>query len=816
VPQDPQQPPDESVSGVSDAATHGAGEGSAAQLPADARATQGQTFDQWVRTDDPGWNEILKVFYKVGQKLAAAHKKDLIHGGFTSSDIVIDSKGRVHVSNFGLSSDQDGHGVGCFPPELSDDVPPNKRTDQFQYCVALYEALFLIHPFGSGNQTRMADRAASGAIQPPAKESQVPAHVLRAVLRGLNADPDLRFASIEDLLKEIGRHPRKRSLRLLSIGLSAGLIGICAMVLARQGVLHRILNTSQTEQVEAIWNDEVRRRLATAFENSGYSFAPQTALHVKETLDHYSHIWSSAFSKVIRAQKQNQASTTACQLECLEQRLGELNHLILTFLEPTPNVVASAAELLPELRDPGICTNQLRFAAQSPPLTDSASRADLAELRSTLAQARILELTGSTTDAAELLTLSADDFDSSSYQPLVSEYLLLKGRLENELGRESAEQILVDSFFAAEKGGADAPAAEAAVELFRFFSVIIPDDVLARRWQRIAESKLSRLHHPPDLERHLTAAQAEALERDGLYEDASELRLRLFDLSLTLAGDDSVGAALAHERLAATLLSVGRQDETLDHLQRAVQIKEQHLGDNHPSLVPALTAVGSSLSYSARNEEALRSLERALSIAEAAFGEDSKHLGSTLNTMAFAFEALGQLDRALAIQERAHGLVIRASGERHPDVAYSLLNRVSLRRKAGQYRSGLEEAQEAAQILEDAFGREHPMYAYAVEARGMMQLGIGNPAAGVADLERALRIRTAMDDDPVLVARTRLNLARCLWEAGTNRNRALQLAYTARAELSDVGDRGRDDLRDADSWLAERTAPPAADPASPQ
>ncbi|MCP4898528.1 MAG: hypothetical protein GY906_16260, partial [bacterium] len=35
--------------------------------------------------------------------------------------------------------------------------------------------------------------------------------------------------------------------------------------------------------------------------------------------------------------------------------------------------------------------------------------------------------------------------------------------------------------------------------------------------------------------------------------------------------------------------------------------------------------------------------------------------------------------------------------------------------------------------------------------------------------------------------------------------RALQLAYTARAELSDAGERGLEDLRLVDEWLTERT-----------
>ena len=77
----------------------------------------------------------------------------------------------------------------------------------------------------------------------------------------------------------------------------------------------------------------------------------------------------------------------------------------------------------------------------------------------------------------------------------------------------------------------------------------------------------------------------------------------------------------------------------------------------------------------------------------------------------------------------------------------------------------------------------------------------GQPAEGVVHLEKALAIRVASDTDPLLIAVTRFNLGRALWEAG-QREGGRRNVFEAERELTAVGELGEEDLAAVREWLA--------------
>jgi len=77
----------------------------------------------------------------------------------------------------------------------------------------------------------------------------------------------------------------------------------------------------------------------------------------------------------------------------------------------------------------------------------------------------------------------------------------------------------------------------------------------------------------------------------------------------------------------------------------------------------------------------------------------------------------------------------------------------------------------------------------------------GQPAQGVVHLEKALAIRVAADTDPVLIAVTRFNLGRALWEAGQRASGRRNVSEAER-ELVAIGEQGEEDLAAVREWLA--------------
>src|SRR5262249_50868428 len=76
-------------------------------------------------------------------------------------------------------------------PEQLMGQPGDARSDQFSFCVALYQGLYGELPFtGEAAESR-----------------RVPARLRKVALRGLSAAPEDRFDSMESLLSELTRRP---------------------------------------------------------------------------------------------------------------------------------------------------------------------------------------------------------------------------------------------------------------------------------------------------------------------------------------------------------------------------------------------------------------------------------------------------------------------------------------------------------------------------------------------------------------------------------------------------------------------------------
>jgi hypothetical protein len=224
----------------------------------------GRTMAHWIRDDRPGWREVVRLFLDAGQGLAAAHRAHLVHGDFKPENVLIGSDGRARVSDFGLArSNADrsppappeparepagalltlteaGALVGTpayMAPEQFEGARPDERTDQFNFCAALYRALYHSRPFG-GQDTEPSVESLGQAVlagelhDPPA--DGVPAALFAVVRRGLSRAPAERWSSMDDLLAALertlgGRSTPRRGWWLAATGLLLGLVAVMAV-----------------------------------------------------------------------------------------------------------------------------------------------------------------------------------------------------------------------------------------------------------------------------------------------------------------------------------------------------------------------------------------------------------------------------------------------------------------------------------------------------------------------------------------------------------------------------------------------------------
>jgi len=235
---------------------------------------EGTTLGEWLSAKKRSWREIVSTFAQAGRGLAAAHEAGIVHRDFKPDNVLVGNDGRVRVLDFGLaraaqaveaagSATSSGKGLSVpagmlgvavsepwklmgtpayMAPEQLKGQLGDARSDQFSFCVALYQALYDELPFSGETVPALLERMEQGRVDQAPSAARLPARVKKVLLRGLNPVREERYESMDRLLHELTRRPPaiwRWSLALVLLAALVGL-GIGTDRLLRRGRLPRI------------------------------------------------------------------------------------------------------------------------------------------------------------------------------------------------------------------------------------------------------------------------------------------------------------------------------------------------------------------------------------------------------------------------------------------------------------------------------------------------------------------------------------------------------------------------------------------------
>jgi eukaryotic-like serine/threonine-protein kinase len=295
-------------------------------------------------------------------------------------------------------------------------------------------------------------------------------------------------------------------------------------------------------------------------------------------------------------------------------------------------------------------------------------------------------------------------------------------------------------------------------------------------------------------------------------------------IDVELAGQPLVQAQLM-DTIGQAYLNLGLYREARPLLEKALSIRQEHLGNEHLDVASSHRSLGWLFFWTEDLESAVLHYERALEIREKILGPEHGEVARTLNELADLMFRTGNHERAWALTRRAQAILERTEGPEHYTVGDSIYIQAKLSHAAGEWekaqslyerslriRSGSlpwdhsvvgwvlfdlgrlhfdlghdEEArryfEQALEIQERALGAEHPAVAAPLESIGFLEYRAGHHARARELYERALAINhRAYGDGHPRLARSLYNLA-CLASLARDRERALD--YLRRALESD-------------------------------
>ncbi len=838
---------------------------------------RGLTLDKWVKAKPRPWREVLQMFLQAGRGLQAAHAAGLVHRDFKPANVLIGEDERPRVTDFGIarslravekpisgdttsgeherpsssSSNLDTPltragalmgSPGYMAPEQYAGLQTSPATDQFSFCVALYEALYGKRPFHGSTLAELAHSATRGQVPPPPKGTSVPPWLHRVIAKGLSPAPEARHASMTALLEALAQDPaQKLRNRLWAAGVVLLVVGSAGAVIGTQVSQQRACRGADA-LLRGVWDDTARAKGKQAFEATGKSYAPLAWDHARAEMDTYARAWAAARTEACAATRVRGEQTEAVMLarfECLDHRKDELSALAQAYAAADVETVDRAYGAASRLSDIGTCANARADRKQPPPEAKEA----VEQLSRELAQGRSLTSAGKFDAARERISSAVQIARAVKLPAQLGEAEYALGELERETRRlAKSNEAHLRAIQNAEAAGDDEVSARALIALVSLVGWRLerPQEGLA--FAQLARGKIDRLGGDRKLEAALAEATGDAQWQAGERVAALDSYRGALKEFSALEGPEGIDVVRLRSSIGWVLMEQGHTAEARVELTTAKELREKLLGPDHPSLVASWNELGEIAMSSGETGEAVKCFERALALARAAHGNDSLSTARMALNLAHgleeddrAVEGEPLVDHASEIAERhadtptsfkiqalrARGVIAaakrqwddaerfgraalelasRANGPKHPETAEQAVALARVLAAKRRWAEALELYDRYLSIEEGLGGSADADFALALAESARPLKELGREREAFERLERAVGIVPPERGNHRRAGQIRFLLADALWEKDKARSR--QVALQARAELEQAG--RKSELETLDGWLKAR------------
>jgi hypothetical protein len=597
---------------------------------------EGFNLAQWMEAFPRTWRQVLDIMIAAGRGLAYAHARGFVHRDFKPTNVLVGKDSRVRVADFGLarvtreltapmpgmsvripgetsvhalhlSLTKPGTVIGTpayMAPEQHLSSRADARSDQFSFCLTLYELLYGQSPFQGATPGKILEGKLRGVLGPPPRDTKVPAAVHRAIVKGLAPDPMDRHPSMDALLEALTSPHGERRLLAIVVASVATLVAVGGVATYFAPAWFPDACADIPEHAGA-WNEAAADRTHAAAAALSLGFGETTFVHVRRELDRWSFAWAATRTEACASSADELEARRSC-LDAAERRVAAMLDLL---ARPSPAMLEHAIAAAWALPDPGRCLSPAvaRATALDP---GGLERPDIGALRSEVARAETLAVLGQR-DEAETAALAtaeharqlADRWAELRAATLLAELVAARdpvaagpmlvdalARAESQGDEDAARRLSFAALSAAiDRGDGDTIASARArleagsppaVVRARVLVELARDAALRDRRDestmlcRTALATAREIEPTPPIALAALGGCAERALDDAVIDDALALGEWLVTATDAVFGSDHPNAALARERYGRALIAAARPEEARGHLQSALVLLE--------------------------------------------------------------------------------------------------------------------------------------------------------------------------------------------------------------------------------------------------
>ncbi len=818
---------------------------------------EGNDLNVWRQKHQPSRDEMLAKVIDAGRGLSAAHKAGIVHRDFKPANVIVGKDGRVRVLDFGLaratvssakndaireatdststssrsltesnkdlltsSLTQAGSVVGTtnyMAPEQMVGQAVDERSDQFSFCVTLYESLYGCRPFAGVSVRHLSKCIKKATLQRP-RNKKIPKWLDDLILRGLSFQSADRFAAMDDLLEALQNDPavihqelRSKRKRLFT---AIGTISL-SLLIAGFGIWYATSKASRLckgaeDKLLGVWDPAVKEKVKKAFLGTKIYYAANSFDRVAKILDDRVSKWTVLRTDACMAthdRGEQSEQMLDLRMRCLNRKLSEMNALVNLFATKTDaKVLEKAVQATFDLSPLDQCANEEFLTAEMPPPEDAGQEAKVEALRKELDTVMALEKSGKYQEGMELALQSLEIARTIDYPPVEVEALYLVGSLQESIGKyEQAVKTLVQCRILADKTKHDKIRAKANNQLifvigYDLIHLDQVDPVIER-----AEAVLGRLGDQGEIKARWHHNTGLVFHNKGKYDRALAHLEQALKIREKVLGAEHPGVANSHNSIGIVFDQKGDYNRALAHLEKAQKIREIALGPAHPDVAISHNNIGIVFYEKGEYQRALLHHQQAMQIWEKALGPEHPDVAVSYNNMGMVLGHMGEYDRALQHNEKALEIWEKALGSEHSDLAMPHNNNGLVYYDQGEYDRSLLHYEQALKIQEKTLGPKHPDVAYPLSGIGWIKTKRKKYQEAKNIFERVLVTCGAdkcQGEEKGPLAHAQFGLAQVLLKTGGSPKRAITLAQQAQEFFqTDKSVHGQKLLKEADAWL---------------
>ena len=223
--------------------------------------------------------ETIRIFQQVCAGLISAHKKEIVHRDLKPQNVMIDTNGKVFLTDFGLAKSIEGEELSVsgtvigtpeyISPEQACGEKPDMRSDIYTLGIILFEMLTGQRPYQAKTALAYIQKHLHENPPPPSKYNPaIPRFLERVILKCMAKDMNKRFQSVERLMAEMQEQQnlKKPLISGYKMGKIARAIYITLAVIIVGGGLFFLIR-GRRFSIEKIDNNQPRSMAIVDFNN---------------------------------------------------------------------------------------------------------------------------------------------------------------------------------------------------------------------------------------------------------------------------------------------------------------------------------------------------------------------------------------------------------------------------------------------------------------------------------------------------------------------------------------------------------------------